>query len=164
MRDRKFIEKYPNNAYVVEALYNIGWSYYELEEYANSIAAFTELTERFKSGFQVSRAFFQIGECYYDQEQYREAIPYYQQLVDQLNIDALSEQEIQKMQFEKVAGLVDETEYELTAKAQIRIGDCYSQLAEFAKAERSYRSVITVFAQERRLVEEGLSEFGGYVL
>ncbi len=151
---QKFIEKYPDNAYVVEALYNIGWSYYELKEYANSIETFTELTERFKSGFQVSRAFFQIGECYYDQGQYRKAIPYYQQLVDQLNIGALSEQEIQKMQFEKVAGLVDETEYELTAKAQIRIGDCYSQLEDFEKAELSYRSVITVFAQERRLVEK----------
>ena len=151
---QKFIAKYPDNAYVVEALYNIGWSYYELKEYVNSIAAFTELTERFKSGFQVNRAFFQIGECYYDQGQYRKAIPYYQQLVDQLNIGSLSEQEIQKMQFEKVAGLVDETEYELTAKAQIRIGDCYSQSAEFEKAERSYRSVITVFAQERRLVEK----------
>ena len=151
---QKFIEKYPDNAYVVEALYNIGWSYYELKEYANSIEAFTELTERFKSGFQVSRAFFQIGECYYDQGQYRKAIPYYQQLADQLNIGALSEREIQKMQFEKVAGLVDETEYELTAKAQIRIGDCYSQLEDFEQAERSYRSVITVFAQERRLVEK----------
>ena len=151
---QKFIEKYPDNPYVVEAFYNIGWSYYELREYTNSIEAFTELTERFKSGFQVSRAFFQIGECYYDQGQYRQAIPYYQQLVDQLNIGALSEQEIQKMQFEKVAGLVDETEYELTAKAQIRIGDCYGQLEDFAKAERSYRSVITVFAQERRLVEK----------
>ena len=151
---QKFIEKYPDNPYVVEAFYNIGWSYYELREYTNSIEAFTELTERFKSGFQVSRAFFQIGECYYDQGQYRKAIPYYQQLVDQLNIGALSDQEIQKMQFEKVAGLVDETEYELTAKAQIRIGDCYGQLEDFAQAERSYRSVITVFAQERRLVEK----------
>ena len=150
----KFVEKYPDNPYAVEALYNIGWSYYELEDYAGSVAAFTELTQRFTTGFQVSRALFQIGECYYDQGQYAAAIPHYQRLVDQANIGELSEREVQKMQFEKVAGLVDETEYELTAKAQIRIGDCHGLLGDFDNAEAAYRTVVTVFAQERRLVEK----------
>lgn len=151
---RKFIEKYPDNPYVADALYNIGWAYYELKDYANSIGAFGELTERFTSGYQVSRALFQIGECYYDQGHYADAIPYYQQLVDRENIGELSEQDIQNMQREKIAGLVDETAYELTAKAQIRIGDCYGKLGEFDKAEASYRTVISVFFQERRLVEK----------
>lgn len=150
---REFVDKYPGSAYLVEALYNIGWSYYELGEYSRSIEAFTELTGRFESGFHVSRALFQIGECYYDQGRYAEAVPWYQRLVDRANILELTEQEIQRMQFEKVAGLVDETEYELTAKAQIRIGDSYSRLADFDRAEESYRVVVSVFAQERRLVE-----------
>ncbi len=151
---REFVERYPNHPYVVEALYNIGWSYYELQDYDNSIAAFTELTQGFESGFQVSRALFQIGECYYDQGRFTEAIPHYQELVDQADIGELTEQDVQRMQFEKVAGLVDETEYELTAKAQIRIGDSYSKLRDFDKAEVAYRSVTTVFSQERRLVEK----------
>jgi|GEM_PF-574293 tetratricopeptide (TPR) repeat protein len=150
----KFVEKYPDNTYVVEALYNVGWSYYELKDYASSIAAFTELTERFSTGFQVSRSLFQIGECYYDQGQYAAAIPHYQRLVGRANIGELSERDVQKMQFEKVAGLVDETEYELTAKAQIRIGDCHGLLGDFPSAETAYRTVVTVFAQERRLVEK----------
>jgi tetratricopeptide (TPR) repeat protein len=151
---REFVEGYPQHPYVVEALYNIGWSYYELKDYDNSILAFTELTQRFQSGFQVSRALFQIGECYYDQERFAEAIPHYQALVDQADIGELTEQDVQRMQFEKVAGLVDETEYELTAKAQIRIGDSHSQLRDFDKAEDAYRTVTTVFSQERRLVEK----------
>lgn len=151
---QKFIAKYPRNAYVVDALYNIGWSYYELKDYARSIEAFAELTRRFSSGYQVSRALFQIGECHYDQGQYVEAISYYQQLVDRENISVLSAQDIQRMQREKIAGLVDETAYELTAKAQIRIGDCYGKMGEFAQAEASYRTAINVFAQERSLVEK----------
>ena len=150
----EFAERYPNHPYLVEALYNIGWSYYELQDYPNSIETFVELTERFDAGFQVSRALFQIGECYYDQGLYAEAIPHYQRLVDRADIRQLSEQEVQRMQFEKVAGLVDETEYELTAKAQIRTGDCYSELQDFTQAEASYRAVVTVFSQERRLVEK----------
>ena len=150
---REFVDRYPDSAYLVEALYNIGWSWYELGEYARSIEAFTGLTERFESGFHVSRALFQIGECWYDQGRYAEAVPWYQRLVDRANILELTEQEIQRMQFEKVAGLVDETEYELTAKAQIRIGDSYGKLGEFEQAEESYRVVVSVFAQERRLVE-----------
>ena len=150
----EFVERYPDHPYLVEVLYNIGWSYYELQDYPHSIEAFVELTQRFDAGFQVSRALFQIGECYYDQGLYAEAIPHYQRLVDRADIRQLSEQEVQRMQFEKVAGLVDETEYELTAKAQIRTGDCYSKLQNFAQAETSYRTVVTVFAQERRLVEK----------
>ncbi len=150
---REFVDRYPDSAYLVEALYNIGWSWYELGDHGRSIDAFTELTERFESGFHVSRALFQIGECWYDQGRYAEAIPWYQRLVDRADILELTEQEIQRMQFEKVAGLVDETEYELTAKAQIRIGDSYSRLGEFEQAEASYRVVISVFARERRLVE-----------
>ena len=150
---RQFVDKHPDSAYLVEALYNIGWSWYELGEYDRSIDAFTELTERFETGFHVSRALFQIGECWYDQGRYAEAIPWYRRLVDRADILELTEQEIQRMQFEKVAGLVDETEYELTAKAQIRIGDSYSRLGDFERAEESYRVVVSVFAQERRLVE-----------
>jgi tetratricopeptide (TPR) repeat protein len=151
---REFVERYPDHPYLVEALYNIGWSYYELGSYDQSIEAFSELTRRFDTGFQVSRALFQIGECYYDQGLYAEAIPHYQRLVERTDLHALSEQDVQRMQFEKVAGLVDETEYELTAKAQIRTGDCYSQLEDFDQAEQSYRTVVTVFSQERRLVEK----------
>lgn len=151
---REFVERYPDHPYLVEALYNIGWSYYELGEYDKSIEAFSELTRRFDTGFQVSRALFQIGECYFDQGLYAEAIPHYQRLVDRTDLRTLSEQDVQRMQFEKVAGLVDETEYELTAKAQIRTGDCYSQLQDFDQAEASYRTVVTLFKQERRLVEK----------
>ena len=151
---REFVERFPSHPYVVEALYNIGWSYYELKDYDKSIGAFTELTQSFESGFQVSRALFQIGECYYDQKRYAEAIPHYQALVDQADISELTEQDVQRMQFEKVAGLVDETEYELTAKAQIRIGDSHSQLGDFDKAEDAYHTVTNVFSQERRLVEK----------
>ena len=73
---REFVDRYPDSAYLVEALYNIGWSWYELGEYARSIEAFTGLTERFESGFHVSRALFQIGECWYDQGRYAEAVPW----------------------------------------------------------------------------------------
>ena len=151
---RQLVASYPTSPYVAHALYDIGWSHYQLREYAQSIAVFEDLVGRFPSGYRTSRALFQIGECYFELERFAEAIPSYQRLVDSQRLDRMSEREILRMQRNKLAGLVDETELEIAAKALLRIGECRERTGEYALAVEAYSLVAARFADERRLSEE----------
>ncbi len=148
------IEHYPESEYVINAMYEIGWSYYRMGEYEKSVEAFKQLVESFPSGYQRDRALFQIGESYYNREEYREAIPFYQSLVESARIDQLTDEEIARMRREKIAGLVDETMLELALKSQIKIGSCYAALGDYEKAAQTYRSVVGLFTKEGALAEE----------
>ncbi|MBI4531587.1 MAG: tetratricopeptide repeat protein [Candidatus Latescibacteria bacterium] len=148
------VQKYPESPHVVQAMYDIGWAYYDMKDYLHSIEAFQSLIERFPTGYRTDRAFFQIGESYYSLERYTEAIPYYRRLVDRQRIGKMSEMEVLRMKREKIAGLVDETALELAAKALIKIGTCYEKSGEYEKAEEAFELVATQFADERRLAEE----------
>ena len=151
---RQLVASYPTSPYVAHALYDIGWSHYQLREYDQSIAVFEDLVGRFPSGYRTSRALFQIGECYFALERFAEAIPSYQRLVDSQRLDRMSEREILRMQRNKLAGLVDETELEIAAKALLRMGECRERTGEYALAVEAYSLVAARFADERRLSEE----------
>ena len=151
---RQLVARYPTSPYVAHALYDIGWSHYQLREYAQSIAVFRDLVGRFPSGYRTSRALFQIGECYFALERFADAIPSYQRLVDSQRLDRMSEREILRMQRNKLAGLVDETELEIAAKALLRLGECRERTGEYALAVQAYALVAAHFADERGLAEE----------
>lgn len=151
---RQLLAKYPEGAGAVDAYYNIGWSYYHLKDYPRAIDAFRTLLEKFPAGYRADRSLFQIGECYLEQGRYMEAVGYYQKLIDRQHIQELTEAEIEKMRKEKLAGLVDETALELAAKAQIRIGTCYTKAGRYEEGLKAYRKVIDWFPSERKLVEE----------
>ena len=136
------------------AYYNTGWAYYETGRYGRAIESFEDLLARFSTGYQADRSLFQIGECYREQGEYSKAIEYYRRLVEQQRISELSEEQLLQMKREKLAGLVDETALELAAKAEIRVGTCYTRLGRFEEGLEAYRRVITLFSTERQLVEE----------
>ena len=151
---RAFLQKYPASQYLDNALYNIGWAHFELEQYRESITAFEELVQHAPKGYRADRALFQIGEAYFLQQHYDQATSWYQEVVTRQDIDHLSERDLLKMRREKIAGLVDETALELAAKAQIKVGDCRAQSGDFVAAAAAYSKVITAFAQEQKLVAE----------
>ena len=151
---RILIQRYPDSKYVINAMYDIGWAYYDTGEYAQSIDAFEQLVGRFASGYRVERALFQLGEAHFKLERYSEAIPRYQRLVDSQRIGQMTEREILQMKREKIAGLVDETAVELAAKALLRIGVCYEKIGHYTQAAEAFRVVATQFADERRLAED----------
>jgi len=154
---QNLIEKYPESIYVEDALYNIGWAYYDTKRYDESINTFNELATRFPSGTKSDRALFQIGESYFDQGEYEEAIPYYQRLVNKMHIDQLTDLEIQKIQRDKIAGLTDETALELAAKAALRIGACHGSSGNYEQAETSYKRVATLFKFDKNLIYQAYS-------
>ena len=148
------VAAYPDAPQVIVGYYNTGWALYEMKDYDGAIAAFRALLVRFPSGYQADRSLFQIGECYLETGRYELAIDTYRELIDRQQIENLTEVELRRIQREKIAGLVDETALELAAKAQIRVGTCYSRLGRYAEGLDAYRQVITLFASERKLVEE----------
>jgi tetratricopeptide (TPR) repeat protein len=149
------VSKYPESAYVIDAMYNIGWAHYDKKDYESSIETFLDLTERFPmGGYKADRALFQIGEAYYDQENYGDATPYYQRLVDKMRINELTDQEIQKIQRDKLAGIVDETALDLAAKAQLKVGACYANVGQFDEAATAYRRVAVLFRFDKGLISE----------
>jgi len=150
----KLIESYPNSSYVLDAMYNIGWAYYDTKRFDQSIDSFTKLLTRFPSGNLPDRALFQVGEAYFDQKKYAEAIPFYQRLVDKMRINEMSDSEIQKIQRQKLAGLADQTALDLAAKAQLKVGASFAEIGDFKQAEAAYKRVALLFRFDKNLISE----------
>ena len=148
------IAAYPGEPRAVGGYYNRGWAFYEMQNYPRAIAAFKELLELYPTGYQADRSLFQIGESYQEQGEYLQAIEHYRRLVKGQRIEELTEEQLNQMRREKLAGLVDETALELAAKAEIRVGNCFTKLERYDEGLAAYRRVIALFSTERRLVEE----------
>ena len=148
------IAAYPGEPRAVGGYYNRGWAFYEMQDYTRAIAAFKELLELYPTGYQADRSLFQIGESYQEQGEYLQAIEHYRRLVKGQRIEELTEEQLNQMRREKLAGLVDETALELAAKAEIRVGNCFTRLGRYDEGVAAYRRVIALFSTERRLVEE----------
>ncbi|MBN1291920.1 MAG: tetratricopeptide repeat protein [Candidatus Latescibacteria bacterium] len=151
---RELIEKYPESPDVLDAMYNIGWAYYDTKRYDESISMFEELIARFPTGTKPDRAMYQIGESFFDQGKYAEAVPFYQRLVEKQRINELTDLEITRIQREKLAGLTDETALDLAAKAQLKVGACYANIGDFAGAETAYKRVAELFKFNKNLISE----------
>lgn len=148
------IAAYSGDPRAVGGYYNRGWAFYEMQNYTQAIAAFKELLELYPTGYQADRSLFQIGESYQKQGEYLQAIEHYRRLVKGQRIEELTEEQLNQMRREKLAGLVDETALELAAKAEIRVGNCFTKLGRYDEGVAAYRRVIALFSTERRLVEE----------
>lgn len=152
---QELIDSYPDSPYVLDAMYNIGWAHYDKKDYEKSIEVYSQLVTRYpSSGYKSDRALFQIGESYYDQSLFAEAIPFYQRLVDKMRINELTDQEIQRIQRDKLAGISDETALDLAAKAQLKVGACYANIQDYESAEASYKRVAELFKFDQGLISE----------
>ena len=160
----ELIQKYPNSSYVLHAMYNIGWAYYYTKRYDQSIDTFKKLLEKYPSGNMPDRALFQIGEAYFDQKKYGESIPYYQQLVDKMRINEMTDQEIQKMQRQKISGLVDQTALDLAAQAQLKVGACYANEKKYKEAEAAYKRVAVIFRFDQNLISQAYQDLANMYL
>jgi tetratricopeptide (TPR) repeat protein len=161
---QELITKYPNSSYVLDAMYNIGWAYYDKKQYDQAIDAFTKLTERFTTGNMPDRALFQIGEAYFDQGKYAQAAPYYQRLVEKMRINEMTDAEIQKMQRQKLSGLVDQTALDLAAQAQLKVGACYAQEKKYAEAEAAYKRIAVMFRFDQNLISKAYQDLADMYL
>jgi tol-pal system protein YbgF len=155
---QELIKNYPTSTYVLNTMYNMGWAYYDTKRYDQAIQDFKDLLVKYPRGTMSDRALYQIGEAYYDQEKYSEAVPYYQQLVDRMRINEMTDQEIQKMQRQKLSGLVDQTALDVAAQAQLKVGACYAKEKQYSEAEAAYKRIAVIFRFDQNLISKAYQD------
>ncbi len=79
---RQMIEQHTNSKYRVDALFQLGRSYQDLNDLNPAIAAYRQLAEEFPNSTYVTQAYNQIGLIYYNLDQSEEALEVYKWVVD----------------------------------------------------------------------------------
>ena len=156
--------QFPGNSYEESGFYDLGWAYYQMGDYANSIATFAKVVERSQDAVRVDRALFQMGEGQGALKDYPGAIARYRQLVEKYDFTKVSQQELKGMETAKLRGVVEETTRELVAKAQIKIGDTYALQGEVDPAIEAYALVPQRYPQEEYLVEQAYTRMAELLL
>jgi outer membrane assembly lipoprotein YfiO len=146
------LERFPGSEYVDDALYTMGWSYFNLRRYDKSIDALREMVNRFPGEINADRAQYQIGESYFEKGDYDEARTAYDVIATKYDFSKLTREQLRQMESEKTRGVVQETARELAAKAQIKIGETYANQGRVDEAIKAYRMVIGQYTAERDLV------------
>jgi tetratricopeptide (TPR) repeat protein len=171
---RKLVVKYPNDKKAETALYDIGWSYRELNDLENSNKAFAELIQRYPETDYLPRAIYQLGQNNFDQKDFDEAIVHWTDLNERFKPEAFKQQDWENVQlkavkerqiFEATAGReTDETVLELVAKAQVKIGDALKEKGKFYEAINSYNKVVITYKLLPKLVEVAYIKMADYTL
>ena len=78
----RMIERFPQSAYVDDALYEKGRAYVQMDQNAQAITSFKELTERFPESALARRAASEIGMLHYQDDRYNEAITAYKVVIE----------------------------------------------------------------------------------
>lgn len=160
----QLLRQFPGNPYEEAALYDLGWSYFRMEDYLNSIATFERVLERSADAVRLDRALFQIAEAHSALAAYPEALIWYQKLVDKYDFSTLSAKDLRAMQTAKIRGVVQETTRELVAKAQIKLGDTYALQGREEQAITAYSLVPQRYPQEVFLVEQSYTRLARLIL
>jgi len=148
-----FLQEYSTSEYVDQALYELGWAYYYLKRYPEAIQTFSELIQRFPEGYRADRAQFQIGQCYLDLGETGRAREAFLQILRKYQVTKLTEKERIRLETQKLIGVVHETIMELSAKAQILIGDTYLAEGNEEKALEAYETMVRQYPKQLKLVE-----------
>ncbi|MEE3234444.1 MAG: tetratricopeptide repeat protein [Candidatus Latescibacterota bacterium] len=149
----KLLEQFPNSVYETAAMYNIGWSFFELGSYDSAIDNFEQVITLSPRGSHADRSYFQIAESYEKLNDYDQALEYLERLIGRYDFSAMSEKELIDMASMKLKGLVEETSRELVAKAQLRRGDILAQRGDVEDALAVFAGVPAKYPMETALVQ-----------
>ncbi len=158
------VDLFPESRYAERAYYNMGWAFFQSKQYPQAVEAFSKQLEMFPQGEYAARAQYQIAQSHYDGENYAEAIVAYQLVIELYTPEEFSEQEWsqallsrlrKRSQTEKsvLRGTEEVNLIELTAKAQLQIGECHNKLDQPREAMEAYRKVTQNFLPLADLVE-----------
>ncbi len=71
---RKLIDTYPNSAYLPQAYYSLGWSFFDQKQYSQAKNIFEKLVTQFPKHQLSEDASLKIAQCFYDMGNYQEAL------------------------------------------------------------------------------------------
>ena len=93
----RLLKRFPNSVYETAAHYNIGWSYYELEQFEQAIDNFKQVITLSPRGSHADRSYFQIAESYGTLEEYEPSLNYLGRLIRRYDFSAMTEKELIEM-------------------------------------------------------------------
>jgi tol-pal system protein YbgF len=150
---KKFIDKYPEHEKVDRSLYDIGWAYRELGKYDSSSIFFRNLVSRYDSSNYRAKALYQIGQNYFDQKDWNNARKIFEELILNYNPAKFNKKEFENIELRSVKERKifdatgtresDESDLQLVAKAEVKIGDCFDKMNNYEKSMEAYNKVIS---------------------
>ena len=169
---RALVDRHPTSDKVPQAYYDIGWCFRELKMLDSSGTAFEDLVRLYPDHPLDPRARYQAAENYFEQGHWSHAIQEYNDLITKYRPESFAKSEWENVElkalrdrklFEAVTGKdVDLTTLELTAKAQVRIGDAFRARGIYDSAMTNYRKVVTTFSLMPTLVEATIIKMAEY--
>lgn len=169
---RHLIADHPLDEKVPRTWFDIGWSFRELGMIDSSNEAFRRIVTDFPQSDLDPKARYQIAQNQFDQKQWDKSIHAFRDLIDKYRPENFASAEWENVELKAVRDRklfeaqqsreADATTLELTAKAQVKIGDCYRNLGSYELAMQNYRSVITTFALMPTLVEVTYNKMAEY--
>ena len=80
-----FLRDFPKDPKVDQALFFLGFNYFELGEPKKGQSYYEQLTKNHPKSLYVSESNFALGEYHFENERWKEALPYYSQVMEQKN-------------------------------------------------------------------------------
>ncbi|NUN07695.1 MAG: tetratricopeptide repeat protein [Ignavibacteriaceae bacterium] len=168
----KLADSYPEHPKAQSALYDISWCFRELSHLDSSNYALLELLERYPETEYQSKALYQLGQNSFELKKYDDAISYWNVLNIRFKPDAFKDKDWENVQLKSVkerqifeatsSRETDESDLELVAKSQVKIGDSYREKANYDSAMFNYRKVITNYSLLPVLVEATYIKMADY--
>lgn len=80
-----FIRDFPKDPKMDQALYFLGFNYFELNEPKKGESYYLRLTKEYPNSLYVNEANFAVGEYYFENEKWKQALEYYEKVATQRN-------------------------------------------------------------------------------
>lgn len=96
---RDFLVRFPNSIYDEVVQFNIGWTFFTMEQYPPAIIELRRLAQQFPQSQLMPRVLFNLGDAFYNTKDYDSARVYYQAVIDRFPSSALVKDAVSGLRF-----------------------------------------------------------------
>jgi TolA-binding protein len=161
-RFQEFVNRWPGNGLVPEALYQIARNQFAQSQFAAAIATYQQLIDKYPDGDFASFAVYGIVDSYRKAKNSNDVYATLNQFTAQKNANvriaaatsiielALDENDAQRAYAAAVKLLVDPEKNHLPAASYVAVGDAMLRYEHFAQARDAYQKFLTLYPNDTR--------------
>jgi TolA-binding protein len=148
-RLREFLTRYPGSIYSEVAQFNIGWTYFSAEKYAEAIIELRAVISGYPESQLLPRVLFNLGDAFYNEHSYDSARTYYQALIRQFPSSPLVQDALNGLQY--------------TYEAEGRPAEALGVIEQFMQSGQNSASKGELLMKKGDILF-GQGDFGGAIL